>query len=145
MENNDLNKEITPQKDEKDTDKFENEVLGGLPPEVKKVVEMGLSFQRFSGNLPNPLHDKITDKHISQILSIAEKEEDNSYKDAQSSKKYSLVYYISSIVFLVFLIIYLSDKNSSLLLNIIEKATYIFGGGGLGFGLKAYFDNKKQK
>ncbi len=42
MENNDLNKEIIPQNDEKDVNKFENEVLGGLPPEVKKSSWNGL-------------------------------------------------------------------------------------------------------
>ena len=82
----------------------ETEIFDNLPPEVKKVVEMGISMQRISGPMPNPLLSKINEKHIDKILDIAQKEDENSYKDAQSTKKYSLVYFIFIILFVTFLI-----------------------------------------
>jgi len=122
----------------------ETEILDNLPPEVKKVVEMGISMQRISGPMPNPLLSKINEKHIDKILDIAQKEEDNSYKDAQSTKKYSLVYFIFIILFIAFLIYYLVDKDKSLLLTIIEKGLYVLGGFGGGYGFRAYLDNRKK-
>jgi len=61
-------------------------------------------MQRISGPMPNPLLSKINEKHIDKILDIAQKEDENSYKDAQSTKKYSLVYFIFIILFVTFLI-----------------------------------------
>jgi len=118
--------------------------FNNLPPEVKKVVEMGISMQRISGPMPNPLLSKINEKHIDKILDIAQKEDENSYKDAQSTKKYSLVYFIFIILFVTFLIYYLVDKDKSLLLSIIEKGLYVLGGFGGGYGFKAYLDNRKK-
>lgn len=122
----------------------ETEILDNIPPEIKKVVEMGISMQRISSPMPNPLLSKINEKHIDKILDIAQKEEDNSYKDAQSTKKYSLVYFILIILFITFLIYYLGDKDKSLLLTIIEKGLYVLGGFGGGYGFKAYLDNRKK-
>ena len=101
-------------------------------------------MQRISGPMPNPLLSKINEKHIDKILDIAQKEDENSYKDAQSTKKYSLVYFIFIILFVTFLIYYLVDKDKSLLLSIIEKGLYVLGGFGGGYGFKAYLDNRKK-
>lgn len=122
----------------------ETEIFENMPPEIKKVVEMGISMQRFSGSMPNPLLSKINENHIDKILEISQKEEDNSYKDAQSTKKYGLIYFILIILFIGFLICYLVDKDKSLLLTIIEKGLFIIGGFGGGYGFKAYLDNRKK-
>lgn len=126
MSENKDKREIVSKQEETEKEKIqETEILENLPPEVKKVVEMGISMQRISGPMLNPLLSKINEKHIDRILDIAQKEEDNSYKDAQSTKKYSLVYFVIIILFISFLIYYLVDKDKSLLLTIIEK-DYIF-------------------
>ncbi len=122
----------------------EPEILNNLPPEVKKVVEMGFSMQRISGPMQNPLMSKINEKHIDKILELAEKEETNTFKDAQSSKRYGVFYFIAILLFIVFLIIFLIDRDKTLLLSILEKAAYILGGFGGGYGLKSYLDNKKK-
>lgn len=119
------------------------EILSDLPPEVRKVVEMGFSMQRISGPIPNPIFNKINEKHIDKILEIAQSEETNSFKDSTISKRYNFAYFIFAILFIMFLIYYLVDRDKSLLLSIIEKALYIMGGFGGGYGYKAYMDKKK--
>lgn len=143
-ENKDKGKIVSKQEETEKEKIQETEILDNIPPEIKKVVEMGFSMQRISSPMPNPLLSKINEKHIDKILDIAQKEEDNSYKDAQSTKKYSLVYFILIILFITFLIYYLGDKDKSLLLTIIEKGLYVLGGFGGGYGFKAYLDNRKK-
>lgn len=122
----------------------EPEIFNNLPPELKEVVRLGFSMQRISGPMQNPLISKINEKHIDKILELAEKEETNSYKDAQSSKKYGVFYFTIILLFIVFLIVFLVGRDKSLLLSILEKSAYILGGFGGGYGLKSYLDNKKK-
>lgn len=141
-ENNDKKEVVSKSKETENIE--ETKILENLPPEVKKVVEMGFSMQRISGTMPNPILSKINENHIDRILDIAQKEEDNSFKDAQSTKKYSLIYFILLIIFVGFLIFYLVDKDRSLLLILVEKGLYVLGGFGGGYGFKAYIDNRKK-
>ena len=123
----------------------EAKILGDLPPEVKKHVEMAFSMQRYSGPMPNPLFEKINEKHIDKILELSEKDDANTFKDTQSSKLYSFLYFIITLAFICFVIFFLIDKDKTVLLNLIEKAIYVLGGFGGGYGLKAYSDIKKKK
>ncbi len=144
-EKEDNKKELANTSEENKKEKAqEPEILENMSPEIKKVIEMGFSMQKFSGAMPNPLLSKINEKHIDRILDISQKEEENSFKDAQSTKKYSLVYFFAIILFFAFLIYFLVDKDKSLLLNIIEKGLYVLGGFGGGYGFKAYLDNKNK-
>ncbi len=67
----------------------EAEFLGKLPPEARKVVEIGMSMHRF-GPTPNPIAEKLTEGHIDKILEIAAKDDERSFNDAASSRKYTL-------------------------------------------------------
>ncbi|MDD2285220.1 MAG: hypothetical protein RBR40_14275 [Tenuifilaceae bacterium] len=93
--------------------------------------------------MPNPLLSKITESHISKILDLSEKEDDNTYKDAQSSKKYTAFYFLTGVLLFVFLVVFLVERNSSLLMSIIEKIIFIIAGFAGGYGYKAYLENKK--
>lgn len=120
------------------------EVIENLPPEIKKVVEMGFSMQRFSGAMPNPLLSKLNEKHIDRILDISEKEEENSFKDSQSNKIYNLIYFILGILFFIFLTVFLVKDNKDLFLEIVKIGVAIIGGFGGGYGYKTYLDKKKN-
>ncbi len=139
------NKEEMSKTGEEQENSQEADVFENMPPEVKKVVEMGFSMQRISGAMPNPLLSMVTEKHIDTILGISQKEEENSFKDAQSSKKYNLIYFLVIILLIVFLIIFLIDKDKALLLSIIDRALFLLAGLGSGYGFKTYLDNKKGK
>lgn len=115
-----------------------------MPDEVRKVMEMGFSMQRISGPAPNPLHSKINESHIDKILDITAKDDENTFNDAQSSKKFGLTYFILILIFICFLIWFLIDKDQELLMSIIERGLFIICGFGGGYGYKAYRDNKKN-
>lgn len=120
----------------------EPEIFDNLPPEIKKVTEMGFSMQRFSGPMPNPIVSKLNENHIDRILDISEKEEENAYKDSQSNKIYNLIYVLIIVIFFVFLVVFLENKE--LLVEILKIVIAIVGGFGGGFGYKTYLDRKKS-
>lgn len=121
----------------------EAEILDSLPPEAKKVMEMAISMQSISGRMPNPILSKLNEEHINKILDQSEKEEDNSFKDSQSNKLYNLIYFVLTIILIVFFVVYLADRDKDLLLNLADKALYILAGFGGGYGFKAFKDSKK--
>lgn len=130
-------------REEEEKEGINAEILEDLSPEVKKVVEMGFSMQRYSGSMPNPLLSKLNEKHISDIIDIGKQEESNSYKDAQSNKIYNLLYVILGVGVFIFLLVFLVGKDKDLLMEIL-KIIVIFGGGfGGGIGYKTYLNKKK--
>ena len=78
------------------------EIFEELPPEIREVVRTGISMQRISSPMPNHLLSKINEQHIDKILDIADKEDTNFYKDAQSNKRYSLFYFLAFIGLFIF-------------------------------------------
>ncbi len=87
----------------RESESVDPEIFEELPPEIREVVRTGISMQRISGPMPNPLLSKINEKHIDKILDIADKEDTNSYNDAQSNKKYSLFYFLTFIGLFIFI------------------------------------------
>lgn len=128
---------------EKKGDAERAEILENLPPEIKRTMEMAISMQ--TGRMPNPILSKLTEEHITKILDQSEKEDENSFKDTQSSKAYNLIYFVITVLLIVFFVIYLADRDKALLLNLADKALYILAGFGGGYGFKAFRDSKKNK
>lgn len=149
----DTEKELSPAKDGNKTEEkkssekndigpLEPELLKGLPPEAKKVLEIGMSMQRF-GPMPNPLAEKINGKHIDKILDIAEKDEERSFKDAGESRKFTLIYVLVFAALFVFATVFLVGSDKDLYKEVIKLFAVFFGGLGSGFGIKSYMDRNK--
>jgi len=119
-------------------------VIEELPPDVKRVVETGLSIQRFTGTMPNPILSKITPEHIDKILGISEKEEENDFKSSKAKRGYNLIYVILFISLFIFLTIYLVGDNTDLYQEIIKIMVAVIGGFGGGYGYKSYRDRNHQ-
>lgn len=130
---------------DKESEGIDPEIFEELPPEIREVVRTGISMQRISGPLPNPLFSKINENHIDKILDLAEKEDTNSYNDAQSNKKYSLFYFLAFIGLFVFVTIYLAKTDKELFIDILKIIISIAGGFGGGYGYKSYIDSKKKE
>lgn len=120
----------------------EAELLKDLPPEAKKVLEIGMSMHRF-GPMPNPIAAKITEKHIDKILSLAEKDDEHSFKDAGEIRKFTLIYVLIFSGLFVFSTIFLVGSDKELYKEVIKLFAVFFGGLGSGFGIKSYIDRKK--
>jgi hypothetical protein len=119
-------------------------VFEKLPPEVKKVMEIGFSMQRFSGPVPLPFLTKINETHISKILELAEKDDERAFADTQSSKRYILAYVLIFSVLFVFATVFLVGQNTELYKEMLKLLAMFLGGLGSGFGLKGYLDRKKE-
>lgn len=129
---------------EKEQEGIDPEILEDLPPEVREVVKSSIMMQRYTGPMPNPLLSKINDKHIDKILDLAEKEDTNSYNDAQSSKKYGMAYFLIFIAVFIFITLYLAKDDKELFMDILSIVISIAGGFGGGYGYKSYVDSRKN-
>jgi|SRR5215213_4902347 len=117
---------------------IEPEVLEKLPPDARKrLVEMN-SFMALSGPMIPPFLKKVNEEHISKVLDISDKDSQRIYDDAQSTKKYILAYVVLSFILFGFLVVYLADKNPTLLKEILTVLGIFAGGFGAGYGVKTY-------
>lgn len=131
----------------KETEKLEDvlgepEFLKKLPPEAKKVVEIGMSMQRF-GPMPNPLTEKLNEQHIDRILDISAKDDERAFEDAKESRRFTLIYVLAFIALFVFLTIFLVDVDKELYKEAVKLFAVFLGGFGGGFGVKTYMDKDK--
>lgn len=133
-----------PESDSEKDDGIDPEILEDLPPEVREVVKSSIMMQRYTGPMPNPLFSKINENHIDKILDLAQKEDENSFSDAQSSKRYSMAYFVIFIGVFVFITLYLAKDNKELFSDILGVIISIAGGFGGGYGYKSYVDSKKK-
>lgn len=118
------------------------EIIDNLPPELKKVMEF--SMHRYTGPMPNPLISKITPEHIEKIIDASDKSNERAYVDAKSTRKYALTYVIIGVLFIVFLVLFLVERDKELLNNIIERGVLIIAGFAGGYGFKAYMEKNEH-
>lgn len=102
-------------------------------------------MQRISSSpLVSPIQEKINEEHISRILDIVENDDERSFADAESARKYNLITIIVFLTFFGFLTIFLVNKDVAAYQEIL-KIIIIFGGGfGSGFGYKGYLNRKSK-
>lgn len=101
-------------------------------------MQATLSMQRVSTPFVSPIQRKINEGHISKILEIVEKDDERTFADAQSSKKYTLVYVIIFSLLFVFATVFLTNKNEELYKEVLKFFIVFLGGLGSGFGLGKY-------
>lgn len=147
----DKEKELTPTKNsntesrERESSKkgpsgsIEPELLKDLPPEAKRVLEVGMSMHRF-GPIPNPLAEKINEKHIDKILEIAEKDDEQSFKDAGETRKFTLIYVLIFAALFIFSTVFLVGSDEELYKEVIKLFAVFLGGLGSGFGIKIWIE-----
>ena len=131
-----------PKQDSLDDSSIEAEFLEKLPPEARKVVEIGMSMQRI-GPMQNPIMGKINEEHIDKILEISAKDDERSFLDAKESRKYTLFYVGIFAAVFIFLTVFLVGSNTEVYRELIKLIAVFFGGFGGGFGVKSYIDRNK--
>lgn len=112
------------------------------PKEVvaEEFKDVPLEVQRFFqssyiGPAPNPLLDKLTSDHVSEI--IAESREDNKrrYDFATSGRWIKLIYFFIGVVVVSLLTIFLLPYDSEMYFRVIELLVVFGGGYGVGNAL----------
>lgn len=126
---------------EKESSPIEPEVLDKLPPELKRAVE-SFSLQAFTGPVFHPILKKITESHIDKVLDQTEKDSEREFKDRKSGRLFGLIYALIGAALFVFITIYLAGQDKELYRDLLTKVIIFFGGGGLGYGIKAYLDRE---
>ncbi len=119
------------------------DMLGdGLPKEVKGIQrEIFQSVMMMASGAGNPLSKHIKSEHISNLIEVWNSENENSHDikkrnidKAKSDRNYSLIYYFSGLAFAVFIIVFLTDNNPSLIETILKYSLGAIAGlGGGGF------------
>ena len=120
------------------------EFLENVPEEIKKMIEIGFSMQRFSGPLPPQFLSKLNEEHISKILDLSERDDQRTFQDTQSARKYTLVYIIIAAALFVFATIFLVNKDSELYKEVLKFLIIFAGGVGSGYGLRQFVERKKE-
>jgi hypothetical protein len=130
------------EENKKEPEKVEEpELLEDLPNEIKRVVEIGMSMQRFSGAMPSPIASKINEKHIDKILEIASKDSENSHLDKNDKRKYTLYYtLIGVIVFCILTYFLITNDKDDLYKDVLKMLFAFVGGFGGGVGYKTLKD-----
>lgn len=122
---------------------LEPEILERIPPEVRREVNQ---FTAIMGSFANagqpPFLKKINEAHIDKLIQFSENESLREFQDAQTTKKYNLLYVLIFCAVFTFLVVYLGDKNPELLKDLLKVLVGFIGGFGSAYGLKAL---KKQK
>jgi len=124
------------------------EVIKDLPPEtqdkVKEVIRRtSLEMMSVSGHFPSPLLKKINSDHITKMIDYADKDDERNFNYAKTQRNYNLIYFFAFLSLFIFMIVFLIDKDRTLLLDFIKVGLGILGGFGGGYGFKAWKDRKK--
>lgn len=106
-------------------------ILHDVPEEVKKFMRMSSTSIR--GSAPHPVMEKINAEHIDKVLSIAEKSDENEFKNQELERKHNRKILFWLALFLLIIIVggFFAKENDSVLKILTGLA--IFAGG---FGAK---------
>ena len=92
----------------------------------------------------HPLVEKFTPEHITKFLDYSHEETKRQLTLRSSNRWFTLAFILICLIFFGFLIVFLADQHSAILLDILKVLTGFLGGLGGGYGLKAYLDHKSE-
>lgn len=110
-----------------------DEVLDAIPKEDRGKVASIIKQTMVSGVMrrSNPIADKITSEHISQIISRSDDQDKRDRSEKKGERNYNLILIILGLVFIGFLIVFLQSNEDLLIKIVISIISFI---GGFGFG-----------
>jgi hypothetical protein len=113
------------------------EVLKELPPQqqeqIKRFVSQSVSL--FSGQFPNPLLQKVTSEHISDVIKNADETDKRDRTERGSERKHNIIILSIALFCTLFLVVFLVIYNQLELLKYFISAILGFAGG---FGVGKY-------
>nr|VFK32369.1 MAG: hypothetical protein BECKMB1821I_GA0114274_103229 [Candidatus Kentron sp. MB]VFK75855.1 MAG: hypothetical protein BECKMB1821H_GA0114242_103329 [Candidatus Kentron sp. MB] len=121
-----------------------SELLNGLPSDARKSFEIGMMSMHRFGPMPNPLAEKLNEKHIDKILELSAKSEEQSFKGRAQSRWFTLIYALLLAALFTFVTIFLVQADKDLYKEALKLFTVFIGGLGGGFGIKSYLDRNKE-
>lgn len=110
-----------------------DEILDAIPEEDRGKVASIIKQTMVSGVMrrSNPIADKITSEHITQIISRSDDQDKRDRSERKGERNYNLILIILGLVFVGFLIVFLQSNEDLLIKIVIGIISFI---GGFGFG-----------
>jgi len=110
------------------------EFLEAFPQEERGKVASIVKETMISGVMrrSNPIADKITTEHITQLISKSDDHDKRDREERKSERNYNLWLVLIGLAFIAFLIIFLRENEDLLIKVVIGIISFI---GGFGFGL----------
>jgi hypothetical protein len=110
-----------------------DEILEAIPEEDRGRVASIIQQTMISGVMrrSNPIAEKITPEHITDIIDKSDKQDIRDREDRKSDKRYNLTLIILGLIFIGFLIVFLQSNEELLIKIIIGIVSFL---GGFGFG-----------
>lgn len=105
-----------------------------LPPETLQKFTALIRSERI-GPLPDPIISKLTHEHITKMIECTDDDNKRNYNFSIRSQVFNFIYLLLGLGFLIFIIIFLGDKES-LLKDILLAIIAFAGGTGAGIGYK---------
>lgn len=113
-----------------------SETLQKIPPPDR------ISTERFFGaamSVGNPLHQKITSDHISEIISLKRETTSQGYSDRREARR---ILAVIGVVFLLvcvgFAVLLVIREQNELMLELLKALGLFLGGFGVGWGLQSF-------
>ena len=111
------------------------EGLEQMPPEqIRRFLSM--TFQQTSRGASHPLLEKFESEHIDKWLDYCQRDDDNAFHLAKSSRWFQFAYVMLAVVVLGALLVYLLPNNQPILVDILKVLVGFVGGLGTGYGLR---------
>ncbi len=111
------------------------EILEEKRGKVVSVFKQSMFSSIMRGS--NPIADRITSDHISQLIKNSDEHDLRNRKERKSQRNYNLLLLIIGLIFIGFLIVFLYEDQDLLVNIILDMISFI---GGLGFG-KSFLKN----
>lgn len=130
-------KELEKTNDEQESQNSEgiipDEILEAIPEEERGKVASIIKQTMISGVMrrSNPIADKITTEHISQLITKSDEHDIRDRAERKSERNYNLLLVLIGLVFIGFLIVFLQNNEDLLIKVVIGIISFI---GGFGFG-----------
>ncbi len=123
------------------------EVLDKLPPDMRNIF-LALSRQTTIGFPTNPLSNKITSEHIGKIIDSTEKDSERDFEfnklelqDQKTSRWFFLTVFVIALIFVSFIIIFLSSVDKETMRFVLGLIVGLIGG----FGIKELLPKSKKQ
>jgi hypothetical protein len=93
-----------------------------IPPEIASELprEMRQMIGVFAGRTQNPIAEKVTPEHISQLLSHSEADAKRTHESAKHARWERVLYAALIAAIFVFLLIFLGERDLDLLIDILS-------------------------
>lgn len=114
------------------------EILAKLPPEAREVVQ-SLTAAVYSGPVPNPIAEKITSDHITQLITARNQDAEREHVDRKDTRRWATVLIGLCLVVGVGMVVFLVIAGQvDLADRLMERGILLGGGVGIGYGISEW-------